>query len=133
MRDKFFLLPNWIALRDWVGKNLLYKSDSEVHGVSDYWQFAKETLGLRTGDCEDCAILLCSLLRAGDYSSNDVYVVLGARGNENHAWVKVNLGIFWYNLEPQADGWSTLIGDFLELSGYKAVCEFNDAQYHTLG
>jgi predicted transglutaminase-like cysteine proteinase len=133
LSGKFPLIPNWVALRDWVGNSITYQYDSNVHGVSEYWQLPKETLQLRTGDCEDYAILLCSLLRADGWSPNDVYVVLGKNSNnEYHAWVKINLGVLgWYNIEPQQNGWSTLIGDFLSLSGYEAICYFNDSQYHT--
>jgi len=135
IENKFFLLPNWIALRDWVGNNVEYKHDSEAYGQEDYWQLSKETLGFSTGDCEDYAILLCSLLRADGWSANDAFVVLGKNSqNQYHAWAKVNLGILgWYNLEPQQDGWSTLIGDFLSLSGYSAMYEFNDLQFKQIG
>lgn len=135
LKNKFPLVPNWIALRDWVGNSITYKYDSNVHGVDEYWQLPKETIELRTGDCEDHAILLCSLLRADGWSANDVYVVLGNnKNNEYHAWVKINLGILgWYNIEPQENGLSTLIGDFLWLSGYEAICYFNDSQFHRIG
>lgn len=132
--NKFFLIPNWIALRDWVGNSITYKYDSDTHGSNDYWQLPKETVELKSGDCEDFAILLCSLLRTDGWSPNDVYVVLGKNNNNQyHAWVKINLGILgWYNIEPQGNGWNTLIGDFLSLSGYQAVCYFNDSQYHVV-
>jgi len=132
INNKVFLIPNWIALRDWVGNSITYKYDSDTHGLSEYWQLPKETVELKSGDCEDHSILLCSLLRADGWSPNDVYVVLGKNGNnEYHAWVKINLPILgWYNIEPQGNGWNTLIGDFLSLSGYQAVCYFNDSQYH---
>jgi len=134
IENKFILLPNWVALRDWVGNNIDYKYDSETYGQSDYWQLPKETLQRGTGDCEDFSILLCSLLRANGWSANDVYVVIGEKGESCHAWVKINLGILgWYNIEPQADGWNTLVGDFLSLSGYDAICHFNDSQFHWTG
>jgi hypothetical protein len=132
VKNKLVILPNWIALRDWVGNNIKYKDDEETHGVSDFWQLPKETLSTRSGDCEDFSILLCSLLRADGTSPNDVYVVLGKKDNAYHAWVKVDLGfpLGWQNIEPQANGWSTLVGDFVSLSGYDAICYFNDLQYH---
>jgi len=132
--NKFPLIPNWIALRDWVGNNIKYKYDSEAHGQEDYWQLPKETLQLKTGDCEDFSILLCSLLRANGWSTNDVHVVIGEQNDNYHAWVKINLGVLgWYNIEPQADGWNTIVGDFLSLSGYDAICYFNDSQFHWTG
>lgn len=134
LKNKFPVIPNWIALRDWVGNSITYKYDSTVHGVEDFWQLPKETIELRTGDCEDYAILLVSLLRADGWSPNDVYVVLGKDSNgKGHAWVKINLGILgWQYLEPQANGWYTLLLDFFIMSGYKAEYEFNDSQFHTV-
>jgi hypothetical protein len=48
LKNKFPLIPNWIALRDWVGNSITYKYDSTVHGVEDFWQLPKETIELRT-------------------------------------------------------------------------------------
>lgn len=126
---------HWIAIRDWVGNNIRYVDDLTSHRNNEYWQLPKETIELRTGDCEDYAILLCSLLRADGWSPNDVYVVLGKNQNgEGHAWVRINLGILgWYSIEPQLNGWSTFIGDLLSLSGYEAICYFNDLQFHMVG
>jgi hypothetical protein len=64
-------------IRDWVAYNIDYVLDEEQWGVDDYWQTPEETLSLRTGDCEDFAILLCTLLRAYGINENQVYVVLG--------------------------------------------------------
>lgn len=134
LKDAPLKLKDWIALRNWVGDNIQYRHDDAVYGVRDYWQFGKETVNLRTGDCEDFAILLCSLLRAAGYSPDDVYVVIGKNPNGYHAWVKINLeSIGWYNLEPQENGWATLVGDFLTLSNYQAQYEFNDQQFHKIG
>ena len=127
-------VKDWIALRDWVGKNIEYKDDALVHGTSEYWQFGKETVSLKTGDCEDFAILLCSLFRANGVSADDVYVVVGRNAEGYHAWVRINLGtIGWYNLEPQENGMATLVGDFLTLSGFQALYQFNDQQFHQIG
>jgi predicted transglutaminase-like cysteine proteinase len=133
--NKFPLTPNWIALRDRVANSITYKYDSDVHGVKEYWQLPKETLQLRTGDCEDYAILLVSLLRADGWSPNDIYVVIGedAQGN-GHTWVKLNLGILgWQYLEPQANGWCTLFLDYFIISGYKEKYMFNDILFYKTG
>ena len=124
-------VKDWIALRDWVGKNIQYKDDALIYGTNEYWQLAKETIKLRTGDCEDFAILLCSLFRANGVSADDVYVVVGRNAEGYHAWVKINLGtIGWYNLEPQENGLATFVGDFISLSGFQALYQFNDQQFH---
>jgi predicted transglutaminase-like cysteine proteinase len=134
LKDAALKLKDWIALRNWVGNNIQYKHDEDVYGVREYWQFGKETVSLKTGDCEDFAILLCSLLRAAGYSPNDVYVVIGKNDQGYHAWVKINLEtIGWYNLEPQENGWATVLGDFITLSDYQALYQFNDQQFHRIG
>ena len=134
LKESLLNVKDWIALRNWVGNNIQYKHDDAVYGVRDYWQFGKETVTLRTGDCEDFSILLCSLLRAAGYSADDVYVVIGKNPNGYHAWVKINLGsLGWYNLEPQENGFATLVGDFLTLSDYQALYQFNDQQFHQIG
>jgi transglutaminase-like putative cysteine protease len=133
LKDKALKLKDWIALRNWVGDNIVYRHDEDVYGVREYWQFGKETLALKTGDCEDFSILLCSLLRAAGYSADDVYVVIGKKADGYHAWVKVNLDTLgWYNLEPQENGLATVVGDFLTLSGFQALFQFNDQQFHQL-
>jgi transglutaminase-like putative cysteine protease len=134
LKDAALKLKDWIALRNWVGDNIQYRYDEDVYGVREYWQFGKETISLKTGDCEDFAILLCSLFRAAGYSADDVYVVIGKNAEGYHAWVKINLDtIGWYNLEPQENGWATLVGDFLTLSDYHALYQFNDQQFHQTG
>jgi predicted transglutaminase-like cysteine proteinase len=42
---------------DWVRDHIVYTNDP-----NDYWQSATETLSWRTGDCEDYAILLASMI-----------------------------------------------------------------------
>ena len=127
------LIPDWIEIRDWVAYNIDYTVDSEVHGVREFWQFPNETLTLRTGDCEDFSILLCSLLRANGWSEEEVFVVLGAKDEQYHGWVKLNIdAIGWQSLEPGAGALNTLVGDFLSLSGFKAMYMFNDIYFETL-
>ncbi|HEX2924508.1 MAG TPA: hypothetical protein VHS28_10855 [Chloroflexota bacterium] len=46
------------AAYEWEIRNIAYKLDSS----GDYWQSASETLELRTGDCEDHAILIASII-----------------------------------------------------------------------
>jgi len=41
--------------------------------------------------------------------------------------IKAYIGtIGWQNIEPRANGWATLLGDLLALSGYTARYKFND-------
>ena len=127
------LIPDWIEIRDWVANEIRYVNDTETHGVSEYWQLPRETLSLKTGDCEDLSILLCSLLRANRWDENEVYVVLGEKDGGLHSWVKLNVDISgWQNIEPQAGALNTFIGDYLILSGFTAKYNFNDVYFKTL-
>ncbi len=81
------------ALYEWVGRNIRYESDEKVWDTGDYWQLPNTTIRLGTGDCEDQAILLASLLST-EYSKNDVRFVFGkleSFGGQScyHAWVEI--------------------------------------------
>ena len=64
-------------IRGWVYSHIEYVPDDKSHGVEDYWQTPAETIALGTGDCEDFAILLVSLLRAYGAPDDQVYVAVG--------------------------------------------------------
>ncbi len=130
-KDLPFTFVHWIAIRDWVGRNIEYVVDSDSHGESEFWQLGRETLESQRGDCEDFAILLCSLLRTDEWSVDDVYVVIGQNeAGSYHAWVKIRIPLVgWYNIEPQLDGWNTLVGDFVALHDYTAIYSFNDRYF----
>lgn len=128
-----------IRIRDWVANNIKYKYDREAHGRDDYWQLPRETLSLGTGDCEDFAILLCSLLRAYGYRASDVYVVGGSSttGGPGHAWVVARIGGIWWTIEPQYNTltglwWFISSGQLSEVSGYRAEYKFNDVEFHKI-
>lgn len=122
------LTPDWMKFRDWVGNKIEYRYDSEIYGERDFWQFSNETIQLETGDCEDFSILLCSLLRSNGWGSDSVYVVVGEQNNQYHAWVRLIWNDIQYNIEPQGSGFDTILGDGTYLSGYEAVCYFNDQE-----
>ncbi len=118
LQDKMALLtPDWMKFRDWVGNRIQYRSDNEIHGERDYWQFSNETMQLETGDCEDFSILLCSLLRSNGWSTDTVYVVVGEQNAQYHAWVRLVWNDIQYNIEPQGSGFELFLGDVATLSG----------------
>jgi PKD repeat protein len=135
-----WIIPDIVELRDWVAGNIKYSYDSQAHGTNDYWQLPRETISLKTGDCEDFAILLVSLLRANGYGSSDVYVMGGSStsGGPGHAWVVVKMEFgLWWTIEPQqstGEGiiWSILSGQLTEVSGYTAQYKFNDVEFYTI-
>lgn len=94
------------AIREWVSTQIRYEYDSVVYGVNDYWQLPVETLAKSTGDCEDVAILLCSMLRASGVSENNVFVAVGSDtgAGSSHAYLfeHCTSGV-WKVMEPQID------------------------------
>ena len=46
----------------WITRKIWYKHDSDQWGVKEYWQTWEQTLALRTGDCEDFAIVAHEVL-----------------------------------------------------------------------
>ena len=47
-----------------VQSAILYTSDQDLYGCNEFWATPTETLYLHRGDCEDTAVLLCSVLGA---------------------------------------------------------------------
>jgi len=128
-------------IRDWVATNIAYKSDEQRWG-EDYWQTPEETLSYCTGDCEDFASLLCSLLRAYGIDAERVYVVLGVDDEEcGHAFLNENwyLNEEWRRIESQAyvqlSSWHSWFGypkahPDSELDEYEITVAFNDLYYY---
>ena len=121
------------ALYGWVGDNIHYMYDSETYGVGDYWQFPYETLNLGTGDCEDQAFLLCSLIRVSGTSAENVFVALGEVNGGGHAWVILKTGGGWRVIEPTVEGiidrFLTDITEFLGLTDREYDSVSNDIYF----
>lgn len=90
----------------WVVDHIEYESDGSQWGEDDYWQLPATTILLGTGDCEDQAILLTSLIRAVGVSRSQVHLVIGKVTNiitgevNGHGWVEVWLsGHGWIPLD----------------------------------
>ncbi len=75
------------AAQDFVAEFAHYQEE-----VGDYWGYPFETLAFKYGDCDDLAILLCSILRNG-ISADKVFCAIGTwekRGEvTGHMWVIV--------------------------------------------
>ena len=96
------LLDDVFVLYSWVVSNIEYRGDSlypvlpsspdgPLEFRDDVWQFANETLQLGAGDCEDMAILLCSLILnyVGDAYPAECIIIVGS--NEAHVAVQLYL------------------------------------------
>jgi len=83
----------------WVSENIRYQFDNQTWGKEngDYWQLPSTTLKLRTGDCEDQALLLASLLRALRLPRENVRVAVSYTGH--HAWCEIKIPLPIYGLE----------------------------------
>jgi len=122
-------------LRDWVSWHITYVSDQQAHGTPDYWQLPAETLRLGAGDCEDFAILLCSLLRAAGAPADEVYVACGHNKDQavDHAYLaeKWYTGL-WQIVEPEAGVWmGMLMMDWATSEDYETIFCFNDQGFIT--
>jgi transglutaminase-like putative cysteine protease len=125
-------------VRDWISKNIKYVPDYEAYNWYDcltrngdfheYWQYPEETLAKRTGDCEDMAILMTSMLRAGGVPADKVYVALGSDGENNHAWVIVDDKPY----EPIAKDPLQRIHGQRMLSKFDTYYLFNDENFYKL-
>ena len=100
----------------------------------EYWQFPEETLRLRTGDCEDQAILLCTLFRAKGYGPDDVKVVFGlTSANAGHAWVELFYEGNWVVFDPTSSA-----NEYIEKTRYYSLINanykgsFNDVHYEVI-
>lgn len=131
--DWRWALDDFEALREWIASHISPVSDQTAHGAREYWQLPTETLRLGTGDCEDFAILLCTLLRAYGVPADEVYVGAGFPENPEspgHAflfehWYKG----MWRALEPQWGVWIVLLIGDIDISGYSEFYSFNDQGY----
>jgi hypothetical protein len=129
-------------IRDWVATSIDYVSDEEQWDTDEYWQTPEETLNLGTGDCEDFAILLCSLLRAYGIDGELVYVCLSIDNEEyGHAFLieDWNDDEEWRRIESQApasiSSWHPRFGSYephpdFELDKYEINVSFNDLYYY---
>lgn len=75
------------AILSWVQDNIQYKSDIVVEGIDEYWQFWYETLQLKSGDCEDGAILIANLMLAAGIPYWRIRLNAGAVFGGNHCYV----------------------------------------------
>lgn len=94
------------VIKEFVSEHIRY----EHTGTRDPWQFPDETVAVQSGDCEDRALLIASLMIAVGISSYNVRVALGKMKfwdkqgrtfTADHVWVmyKTEVGR-WLVIEP---------------------------------
>lgn len=104
--------PDPWSLYDWTCQNIDYRHDI----AGEFWETPSETIASGRADCEDTAILLCSLLR----NFTNAYVVLGDYQGYGHAWNQINgeiLETTYTRARPVPDPYD-----------YEAYCIFNDRE-----
>jgi len=90
--------------------------------MMDFWYFSPETISDGVGDCEDCAILITSLLRTFMVET-DAVCVIGKVLDENgdlrgyHAWAEARF-ILTNDINGSEFKWYVLEGTLDEISGW---------------
>lgn len=75
-----------LKIQQWVCSNIMYVSDDSQFQSYEYWQFPFETLETKSGDCEDGAILMASLMITAGIPRFRVKVAAGTVDGGGHAW-----------------------------------------------
>jgi len=95
------------AMYTWVVNNIEYRYDGlypmlpyspsgDLDFCNEMWQFPNETLSLKKGDCEDMAILLCSMIRC--YNDMKYWVECIIIGSSTSGHVAVQIPVSGYKL-----------------------------------
>jgi hypothetical protein len=71
----------------YVNKNIVYKPDQVVWKVGEYWQTPAETWKLKTGDCEDGAVLIYCIAKWMNFPDEQIYIVAGDVSGGGHCYV----------------------------------------------
>jgi transglutaminase-like putative cysteine protease len=101
----------------------------------EFWQLPRETIAWGSGDCEDQAILLCTMMRIAGVPASDVRVCLGLMyvGGVivgGHAWCEFKYGTTWYVLESTCyDCGFIERRDYYDLYSPEVWGWFNDEEY----
>lgn len=64
LAERLYSENEWRTLKNillWISIHIDYMDDKTLYGVADYWALPCETLYYMKGDCEDFAILFCSI------------------------------------------------------------------------
>jgi transglutaminase-like putative cysteine protease len=111
------------AIFQWVRDMITYQTDLIIWKMTDYWQTAEKTLKLKTGDCEDGAVLMYILARLKGIPANRLWIwggnVITGEGHcclfykrSNYPWNFVAMDWCYYpsNQDIEEKDMFTLIG-----------------------
>jgi len=149
----------WGQLYDWVVENIEYSSDSrlpilpalssssdmQLSWEKEYWRTPKETLEDETGDCEDMAVLLASMILNYTSSKYSTWVITWTSESSSHAAVAIpvqggNLTILdpagdneigLHGSLPASDAVADWLGDWPSELGIHVTSVFSNTTYET--
>lgn len=101
---------------EWVSRVVEYQLEQ-----GEFWSYPEEAIAAGVGDCDDAAILLCSVLR-NYLGPDEVFVVVGTHNSEGHAWVTVDGNILESTRAPNG----------VPRFRYHPVFMFNDKKVYSM-
>jgi hypothetical protein len=101
----------------WAADSIVYDSDIDHWGYSEYWASPEQTFASHKGDCEDKAILFMYFAHSTRLSPDPLLVAVRMSGNTGHALVRV--GSVYYDPTYGAWGaWSDLTNPVMYTLNY---------------
>jgi len=109
------------SVGEWIDWNLWYAEEPEGQ---DYWQSPQETFDLKSGDCDDAAILAMYILQKHGYKC---YILMVWNKNSGHMVCVVTLddGFCYISSEGYVSVWTK---NMLEIPG-EVLYDYNDYKY----
>jgi hypothetical protein len=131
---------DYVKLFDWVIDNISYSSDSPypvlppdlnaklpVFWSGECWRYPRETILQKTGDCEDQAVLLTSMLRCYFGCKYDVYAIEINNGLMGHVAVCMPIsGGYLAIFDPTGGFYTNTSGAFTAKPAQVALNEWLD-------
>lgn len=132
------------SMLKWVIQNIYYSYDSyiplmpnslsgSVTWVSEYWRTPSETLSDKTGDCEDMALLLASMMKNYNQNKYAVWVIeldSSKQGNPGHVAVAFPVVGGRLSILDPAGQYYTGMYQYNQLSSDTAAIAINEWMSH---
>ena len=78
------------GLCDWMSSNVMYDTDLDQWGYTEYWAAPEQTFASRKGDCDDKAILFMYFAHSTHLASDPLLVAVLKGGTIGHALVRID-------------------------------------------